>query len=211
MAMLGCARGRLDAIISRIDKVSDAEICRKMANDEALPVRKEMVKLLGEMYQFLLATLNNSTELGTVANIELQSMLRVGVLKGQDSKMEKFLGVPLPPDTQPWKDYRGKPRLIVMNSRGSLSKGESLNLKIIAMDEQPVESVYVRFRLLGKGSWQTIDAKHVARAVWNAALPSFKEDIEYHVIAKTLAGTKLIWPATAPEHNQTIIITKQGL
>lgn len=208
MAMFGYARGKLDAIIKRIDKESDAEIRRRMANDEALPVRKEMVKLLGEMYRYLLATLNNSTELGTVANIELQSMLRVGVLKGQDSKLEKFLGVPLPPDTQPWQDYRGEPRLTVMNSRGSLSEGESLTLKIIAMDRQPAETVNVRYRPLGKGSWQTIRANHVARAVWNATLPGFKEDIEYQVIAKSVSGAKLIWPATAPEHNQTIVITK---
>jgi len=76
------------------------------------------------------------------------------------------------------------------------------------MDKQPVESVNVHFRPLGKGNWQTIKAKHIARAVWNAALPSFKDDIEYQVIAKTVTGEKLIWPATAPEHNQTIIITK---
>jgi hypothetical protein len=208
MAMLGCARGKLDAIISRIDKVSDADICRKMANEEALPVRKEMVKILGEMYLYLLATLNNSTELGTVANIELQSMLRVGILKGQDGKLEKFLGVPLQPELQPWQDYRGEPRLTVMNARGSLSAGESLSLKIIAMDKQPVKSVNVRFRPLGKGSWQTIETKHIARSVWNAPLPAFKEDIEYQVIAKTSTGAILVWPATAPEHNQTIIITK---
>lgn len=208
MAMFGCTRGKLDAVIKQIDKEPDLEIKRKMARDEALPVRKEMVKLLGEMYQYLLATLNNSTELGTIANIELQSMLRVGVLKGQDSKLEKLLGAVLPLDTQPWQDYRGEPRLTVMKARGSLTMGESLSLKIIVMDKQQVESVNVRFRPLGKGSWQTIEAKHVARAVWNAALPGFKEDVEYQVIAKSVSGAKLIWPATAPEHNQTIVIVK---
>ena len=55
-----------------------------------------MLTLLGEMHNALLATLNNASELGTITNIQQQSMLRVKILTGQDDKLAKFLGEPLP-------------------------------------------------------------------------------------------------------------------
>ena len=59
------------------------------------------------MHNALLATLNNATELGTLCNIEQQSMLRLKMLTGQDAALAKLLGEPLPAAAQPWKDYRG--------------------------------------------------------------------------------------------------------
>jgi hypothetical protein len=160
------------------------------------------------MVQYLLATLNNSTELGTVANIELQSMSRVDVLKGQDNKMEEILGAPLPPAALPWKDYRGEPRLVVMNPRSSSAKGESLILNIIVLDRQPVKFVTVQHRRMGHNIWKTIEAQHVARAVWKATLPPAYDDYEYRVIAKTMKGAKLFWPATVPDINHTVIVNE---
>jgi hypothetical protein len=64
----------------------------------------------------------------------------------------------------------------------------------------------VKIRPLGKGEWKIIDAKHIARAVWNATLPAANEDFEYQIVEKTSTGAKLVWPATAPEINQTVII-----
>ncbi|MFH0761330.1 MAG: hypothetical protein V2A67_07485 [Bacteroidota bacterium] len=208
MALLGCTRGYLDAIMARIEKEPDADNRRKMATDEALPVRITMLNQLGNLYQYLLATLNNSTELGTVVNIELQWMLRAGILTGHDRRLEEFLGVPLPPEAQPWKDYKGEPRLVVMNARGSAILGESLNLKIIALDKEPVKSVTVLHRPLGRGRWRIVEATHVTRAVWNAVLPTITEDIEYQVVAKTATGTGLVWPPTAPGLNHTVVVSE---
>jgi len=54
---------------------------------------------------------------------------------------------------QPWpKDYQGAPRLIVPTLRSVVTRGETLALKIIALDKQPVKSVVVRLRPLSKGS-----------------------------------------------------------
>jgi hypothetical protein len=208
MARLGCARGELDAILRRIDKEPDPKIQRRMARQEALQVRVQMVALLGEMYERLLATLNNATELGTVVNIEQQSMLRVGILTGQDAKLKRVLGEPLPPSAQPWKDYRGSARLVVMSPRGSAAKGEALLLGIIALDKRPAKSVSVRFRPLGKGEWTMVPATHVARAVYRAQLPPAMEDFEYNVVAEPASGRQLVWPAAAPEINHTVVVSE---
>ena len=84
-------------------------------------------------------------------------------------------------------------------------RGESLILKIIAIDLRPVESVAVHVRPLGKGDWRTIPATHVARAIYAARLPAAEDDYEYYVTAEFSGGKGLVWPATAPSLNQTVI------
>jgi hypothetical protein len=202
MGQFGCARGELDAIMANINKLKALGQQRKLARERALPVRLRMVTLLGELHNALLATLHNATELGTLCNIEQQSMLRLKLLTGHDAALEKLLGQPLPATARPWKDYRGTPRLVVMNARTMAHAGEALTLDIIALDKQPVKSVAVRVRPLGQGDWQIVPATHVARAVYAAKLPAVTEDFEYHVTA----GDKLIWPATAPTINQTVVV-----
>jgi len=67
--------------------------------------------------------------------------------------------------------------------------------------------VTVRARALGEGAWQTIPAVHVARAVWQAQLPAAVHDFEYYVVAECIGGQKPVWPATAPEINQAVVVS----
>ena len=179
-----------------------------MAREKALPLREQMVQLLGEMYGDLLATLNNSSELGAVVNVEQQWLLRTKFLIAHDQRLEELLDGSLPATAQPWKDYRGPARLAVMTARGSAAKGEQLVLPIIALDKHQIESVVVRIRPLGRGEWRTVNAKRLARAVYQAQLPAVMEDFEYFAEADISGGQTLRWPATAPELNHTVVITE---
>lgn len=60
----------------------------------------------------------------------------------------------------------------------------------------------MKLRPLSRGDWQTISATHIARAVFEAKLPAARDDFEYYVTA----GENLVWPATAPQLNQTVVI-----
>ena len=75
------------------------------------------------------------------------------------------------------------------------------------LDQQPVKSVVVHSRPLGRGDWKTVEAKHVACAVWNAPLPAVTQDFECQVVAESATGATLTWPATAPAINQTVGVT----
>ncbi|MFA5814285.1 MAG: hypothetical protein WC865_01505 [Bacteroidales bacterium] len=206
MAMFACARGELDAALAGIEQIKDPAAQRKSAISEVLPIRLKMTNLLGTMYEHMIATLNNSSELGTIANIELQSLLRCKLLTAQDETLEKLAGAPLPAEARPRKEYSGTPLLVNLVVRTTQKRGEALLLRIIALDKQPVKSVLVKFRTLGGGKWETIEAKHIARAVWNATLPAPDDDFEYQIVSETSGGTKMKWPATAPEINQTVVI-----
>ena len=82
-------------------------------------------------------------------------------------------------------------------------------LPIVALDQHPMRSVVVKTRPLGRGEWQTVEATHLARAVYQEKLPPALEDFEYFVEARTAGGQTLRWPVTSPELNQTVVVTEQ--
>jgi hypothetical protein len=125
-------------------------------------------------------------------------------------KLEAALGRPLPDDAKPSKAYSGPPRLIVPTVRSLAVSGEALRLKVIALDKQPVKSVTLCRRPLGRGDFQRIAAEHVARAVYAVVVPPLTGDIEYYLESEAADGRKLIWPATAPDLNQTVVVLDVG-
>ena len=77
---------------------------------------------------------------------------------------------------------------------------------VAALDKQPVQSLSLCWRPLGKGDYKRIESKPVARSVHSFDLPAATQDFEYYLEATSANGRKMIWPATAPNQNQTVII-----
>lgn len=138
-----------------------------------------------EAYTCLLATVNTPGGLAMVVNMENHPGWAATVAQHS---------------AQPWpKEYQGTPRLIVPCVRTVVNKGETLRLKIIAL---PAAKPAVHIRPLGKGDWQTVPVEHLARAVYEVKLPAALEHFEYYITA----GENLVWPATAPQINQTVVV-----
>ncbi len=158
----------------------------------AKPDAKELARLYADTCRFLLASVNTPGALAMVVNLENHPGWGPFVAKSV---------------SQPWpKQYEGEPRLIVPTVRSIVNKGELLNLKITVLDNAPPNDAGLFWRKLGEGKFQKIGLKPLARAVYSATLPDTDEDFEYYISAETAAGRKLIWPATAPEQNQTVIV-----
>jgi len=156
----------------------------------------EIARIYGETYGYLLASVNTPGALAMVVNFENHDGW--SPLVAQQVK-------------QAWPStYTGAPRLFVPTVRSLASKGEAITLKLIALDKQPVKSVTVKVRPLGQGPWQSIAATHVARAVWQAKIPPALHDIEYHAVAECAGGQKPVWPPTAPDINQAVIVTEHS-
>lgn len=154
---------------------------------------EEILKTWTEAYTSLLAIVNSPGALAMVVNMENHP--------GWGPAVAGSIGKPLP------NAYTGQPRLIVPTVRSLARKGESIRLKIIALDDDPVTRVSLKLRPLGGKDWQGIPASHLARATYMAELPELQGDVEYHITAETADGRILLWPATAPELNQTIVTT----
>lgn len=189
-----CALGQFDALLK----------AKKL--DDALARYKELVGLYARTYRLLLETVNTPGGLAMVVNLENHAQFWPMVVDGPAKRLEAALGRPLGDDAKPHRAYQARPRLIVPTVRSMVARGEALRLMVIAMENQPVRRLAVLWRPLGKGEFSRIEAEHAARATYRAALPPAGDDFEYYFEGETAAGGKLVWPATAPQLNQTVVI-----
>jgi hypothetical protein len=208
MSEVGCIIGGLEATIKRIEKQSDSKTRKKLAQTDALPARKMLAEKWNEMETYLLQTVSNTGEMGTVANLEQHSMNQLRLLSKYDKTLEQLLGAPLPADCRLRKDYRGKPRLIVPTVRTNLCAGENLKLKVIVLANGKPASPVLYWRQMGSGGYNRIDFTHFAHSVFTAAIPAKQVagDIEYYVECDIGWGKKIYFPAAATQRNQTVVL-----
>ncbi len=151
----------------------------------------------------LLATVSNTGELGTIANWEQH--LLPGAWERPEAELMKMLGGELPPEVLLTREYAGPPRVIVPAVRTSLEAGEALSLKVLVLAKGRPESVAFCWREMGRGAFRAIPLENVARGVYRLTLPAPAAGIEYYLEAKA-DGQVVLFPATAPTLNQTVIV-----
>jgi hypothetical protein len=206
MYELGGIRGDLDGVNTKINTQSDAAK-RPALGAQALALRLELVRKWEDLMRLQIAVADTPGELGTIANLEQHTRVASAYLTQHDPIIATVLGHALPEAATPSTAYRGEPRLTVTTVRSAVARDERLSLNILALAQRPATSVVVRFRPLGRGGWRTVRAAHLGRAVYRARLPAAKDDFEYRVEATFAGGRRRIWPVTAPELNQTVIVT----
>lgn len=173
------------------------------AKEGLLPVRAQMVNSLKTIFGCLLATVSNPGELGTIANWE-QHLLPDSIEKPGE-ELRKLLGTELPEEARLPSSYEGPARFIVPTVRSSIEVGEHSRLKVIILTQQPPRNAFFYWRELGRGDFKAVPLKRIARSVYSVDIPALMMDIEYYLKARV--GEKdIVFPSTAPELNQTIVI-----
>jgi len=203
---LSCIRGQLDKIIGSIRREKNAAKIKERVEKEALPLRIALSRSWEKMMTYMLQTVTNPSELGTIANLEQHSRKNLNFVKLHDSQMEKWLGKNLPADIQLSRAYTGAARIIVPSKRTLIEVGEALNLKVIILDQNRPKEAVLCWRILGEDRYQKIPLSHIARGVYNVTLPEIEADFEYYIEVESIAGKKLIFPTTAPEINQAVVV-----
>jgi hypothetical protein len=201
MTEVQCARGQLDKLMPAV-KTKRAPVT------SALAQRIELAKLWSRLLTLQTTIASTPGELGTIANLEQHTRGQEHFVEADDAELVKALGAPLPDEAAPSKKYPGPAKLIVPTVRSCVHQGEPLKLTILALAQEPVRQIAVHFRPLGNGEWKTSPATHVACAVHTVTLPAAPDDFEYYVTGETVTGEKLVWPATAPAMNQTVVVTQ---
>ena len=207
MGQLSCTRGELDDAMEAVAKEKDATQQKELIEEHALPLRIELSRLWETMITYQLAATDTPGELGTIANLEQHTLRNLNFLDLHDAKLEAFLGRPLPQGINISKKFNGTPRIIVPCLRSHLAMNERLALKVIVLDNKKTKSAKLYWRKLGKKEYQTVALKHVSRSVYKVQLGSMNDDFEYYIQAESSVGRKLLFPATAPDINQTVVIS----
>ena len=209
MGQANCTWARFDAAMRTVRAEKDPEARRKLARELALPVRKELVAQVADIYRHLLATVSTYGELGNVTNWEQHLLWRILTAPGDE--LAKILGEPLPAEAMPPKEPVGPPRLIVPVVRTALVAGEPLNLTVLVSGVKPpaADAGALYWRALGAGQFAKVPLAHVARGVYRVTLPAqaAAADFEYYVQV-TADGAKLSFPPTAPVLNQSVVVVQ---
>ncbi len=207
MARVNCVWAEYNRATAKVNAEKETTVQKELARQTALPLRRQLVQWVGEVYQHLLATVSNPGELGTVANWDQH--LLPGLLTKPGEELAKILGEELPADAQPSKTYRGPTRVIVPTVRTSVQPGEGLSLKVIILSEKPLREAALYSRPMGQGQFVRISLVHVARGVYSAKLPQASAGdagLEYYIQVVPEGGEPAVFPATAPAINQTLVV-----
>jgi hypothetical protein len=199
-----CDLARFNAALDRAKKEKDPQAQQRLAKEQALPARRNLVADFAEIHRHLLSAVSTYGDIGNVCNWQQQTM--PVVLTDPGRELAKLLGEDLPADAMPATQYMGPPRLFVPVIRSGIEAGESLRLTAIVLGGK-AENAVLRWRPLGGGQFSAVPLEHVARGVYTVALPAaaLGGDFEYYIEA-TVAGKPLLFPPTAPAMNQTVVV-----
>jgi hypothetical protein len=203
MGRLNCKWGEYTNAAGKVKAEKDPAAQKTLAKQTLLPLRREIIALLGQVYDHLLATVSNPGELGTVMNWEQH--LLPDLLRKPGEELAKLTGEPLPADVQPPQGYRGPTRVIVPTVRTSFTPGEELSLRVLILSEQPPSEAALYWRKMGQGSYTKTPLSQIARGVYSAKFGGSNDDLEYYVKVTPAHGQPVHFPASAPRMNQTLI------
>jgi hypothetical protein len=203
---VACTRGALDMAMEQVQAENDAKRKMELARSAALPARVRLARTWETMMTWLLDSTDTPGELGTIANLEQATRCKLQFVEGHDVLLAGVLGEALPAAAAVSSRYLGEPRIIVPTQRSVVSKGETPTLKVMVLDNEAPTEAALLWRTLGVGEFRSLSLRHVARGVYQVKLPAVPaEGAEYYVRVKTVAGKALVWPATAPDMNFTVI------
>ena len=204
-----CTLARFNRAMEKVRAEKDICLRKELIIKTVLPIRKEQIEELNEINKYLMNSISTTGGLGTMANWQQHN---IPILIEEPGKeLAEILGEDLPLEMKPSKKYPGDERMIIPTVRSVLESGTHFRLKIIFFGGKP-KSTGFYWRRLGKGEYQRIDLDHVARNVYGVTIESemINEDFEYYIEALSSRGKKLMFPSTAPELNQAVIVIQQG-
>jgi len=208
LAEVRCIWARYEKALKKVEALKDQTRRREEARKSLLPVRVELVRKTEEVHLYLLSTVSTTGGMGTVMNLE--EHILPDLIEKPGRRLSELLGAPLPAEADLRSGYSGPSRIIVPTLRSSIGKGERLKLKVIILDSGKPRTARLLWRgRFGRGPFQAVPLKHVARGVYTATFPEAatrSPELEYYIEVEDSKGTILRFPAASPELNQTVVV-----
>lgn len=206
---LNCVWFKFNKIMEEIKAINNPEKQKKLAYEKALPLRIEMIGILTEAQNYLMASITTNGGLGNIANWQQHIFPRL--IRESGMLLEKYLGKELPDKAKLPNYYSGLSHMFLSTVRTILNKGENLNLKIrtISNDNGRLVEATIYWRTLGKNRYKSRKLNHLVRGVYEFQInPEEITDkgLEYYVQVKFKNGDIIKFPATAPDINQIVTL-----
>ncbi|MFC2085370.1 malectin domain-containing carbohydrate-binding protein, partial [Bacteroidota bacterium] len=203
MAYLSCTLSEYNKSMKQIEMESDYLLKKQLAESIALPLRIKMIASVKKIHDYLLATVSNKGELGTISNWEQNILPDLLIKPGKE--LENILGYRLPSKAFLSREYEGPVRIIVPTDQTCLEHDENLKLKVIILSNEEIIEPKLNWRKIGYGDYKSTPLEHVSRGVYTVVCPVNGIDLEYYISVK-IKNEILYFPKTAPELNKTVVV-----
>jgi hypothetical protein len=196
-ARLRCSWGLLLQRIAEAKHIQESKDRQVFVKDHVLPLLEEVRADISGCYRHLLACVSTTGELGTIANWEQHILpaIKASIDNGLEGVSDGSLKLePLS------KEYQGSLRIITPAVRTELLRDESLDMHVLILSAEPVSSLTMQWRPLGRGAYRSVPAEHIARGVYRVYLSAKQmgsDDMEYRLIAVSGKGSRAEWPAAS--------------
>jgi hypothetical protein len=168
----------------------------------ALEHRITLARLFEQIITLQTEKIVNVSDLGEIVNLEILNWQQLMELQWGKQLSER-LGIALPPESYPSKEYTGRSSVKVLTRQTQILKGDPLELKVLIVGEH--SDPVMTWRPLGSGAFQSIPLTHVERGVYRITIPEAEHDFEYAIQAQAGPDT-IVYPASAPHINQVVIV-----
>jgi hypothetical protein len=206
---VNCTWAKFNAAMKQVKDEKRPDVRRRLAQEVALPIRKELVADVAQVHRYLLASIATNGGLGNVTN--WQQHIIPTLLTEPGKELAEILGRDLPADAVPSRKCEDPLRLIVPTVRSSLSSDEDLRLKVIILATDKPKDATLYWRAMGTGAYTSVPLVNSSRGVYFARVSAgaIRGDLEYYITAGSADGREAVFPATAPDIAQTIVIMRQ--
>jgi hypothetical protein len=195
---------RLSAKIAEAQAMVEADQQRRFVRDQVLPARLAVSRSYEEMVAAFVSCAKSTGEVGAIALLEYG--VRGPQVTAHDAAIQKLLGEPLPAEAALSTAYRGAPRIYVSAKRTQVKVGEAQEVRACVLSASKCTGVKLHWRALGAGKFKPVLGAHKGRQTYSVKLPAQSSGtVEYYLEAVLEDGQKIVWPATAPALNQTVI------
>jgi len=206
MGKTGCTKGLLTASLNEY-KQAKTSAEKEAIKKKLIEVRVELSRDWEKLMTALLEVVASPGEMGNIANLEQHSRSTLQFLTKYDADIEKLTGVKLPEEIKLRKEYQGESRFFVPTVRSLLDKNEKLSLKAIVIDNDLSLKPVVYYRKMGAGEYKSLEMNNTGRGVFEIEIPTRNMDaVEYYFKLIYPDGQEKIWPITAPDISQTVLI-----
>ncbi len=209
IGQVNCTWAKFNAAMKQVKDKKNLSKRRQSAQEIVLPIRKDLVAQVADVHRYLFASVTTNGGMGNVTNWQQHIMPTLLMEPGKE--LAEILGRDLPDDAMPIRLYDGPLQLIVPTVRTSLSPGEDLKLKVVILSPSQPEEATLHWRALGEDRYKAAPFSHAARGVYFARISAstIDCDLEYYIKVSSVDGREVIFPTTAPDIGQTVVMMEE--
>ncbi len=209
LAEVRCTLGTFKTAMKNVEEKRGFEIRRNSAIAEALPIYIKLVAEYEELASLCMKFVTTNSGIATIVNLMQHQGFWQMAIENPASSLTKILGEPLPLEAIPANKYKGTNRMFMTTLRTNILEGESLNIKVNLLSKSKPTNITMNWRTIGASKYIKIPLQNLSKGIFTTTLSASKikgKDFEYYIEAEFDSGDHIVYPATAKEINNTVIV-----